>query len=81
MDKKFYRNIEDVLRGIDASRSAEDMLRETLRQIVAVCAEQYGSESGRLYREQDDQFTLIESVGEYGESITRRRCSSSLTTG
>ncbi|MBK9302326.1 MAG: PP2C family protein-serine/threonine phosphatase [bacterium] len=70
MDKKFYRNIEDVLRGIDASRSAEDMLRETLRQIVAVCAEQYGIESGRLYREQDDQFTLIESVGEYGESIT-----------
>ncbi len=70
MDKKFYRNIEDVLRRIDASRSAEDMLRETLREIVAVCAEQYGIESGRLYREQDDRFTLIESVGEYGESIT-----------
>jgi len=70
VDKKFYRNIEDVLRRIDASRSAEDMLRETLREIVAVCAEQYGIESGRLYREQDDQFTLIESVGEYGESIT-----------
>jgi len=67
--KKFYRSIENVLRRIDDARGAEPMLRETLREIVGCCSEEYGIESGRLYRERAGDYVLIESVGEYGDEI------------
>jgi sigma-B regulation protein RsbU (phosphoserine phosphatase) len=67
--KRFYRDIEAILRRIDSSLGAEDMLRATLDAIVESCAEEYGIESGRLYRDEGGFFELIASVGEYGESI------------
>jgi len=67
--KRFYRNIENVLRQIDDARGAEPMLRETLLEIVGCCAEEYGIESGRLYRERAGDYVLIESIGEYGDEI------------
>ncbi|MBU0742923.1 PP2C family protein-serine/threonine phosphatase [bacterium] len=70
MDKKIYRNMEEILRRIDASGGVEEMLREILRRIVGVWADDYGIESGRLYREGEDEYELIESVGEYGDAIT-----------
>ena len=70
MEKLFYRNMEKVLRRIDDASGAEEMLREILREIVGCCAEDYGIESGRLYREDEQVFTLIESVGEFGPAIT-----------
>ena len=69
MVKKFYRNMEEVLQYIDASSGTEEMLCETLREIVGCCADEYGIESGRFYREGEDEFTLIESVGEFGAAI------------
>lgn len=68
--KQIYRNMEEVLRRIDASSGVEEMLRETLRGIVGGWADEYGIASGRLYREAEDAYELIESVGEYGEAIT-----------
>jgi len=68
--KKFYRDIEQLLRDIDSSKSNDQMLRTTLERIVDTCAEEHGIESGRLYRERATFFELIASVGEYGESIT-----------
>jgi len=67
--KRFYRDIEALLRRIDTSLGAEEMLRATLDAIVESCAEEYGIESGRLYRDQGGSFELIASVGEYGEAI------------
>ena len=68
--KQIYRNMEEVLRRIDASSGVEEMLRETLRGIVGGWADEYGIASGRLYREAEDAYELIESVGEYGDAIT-----------
>ncbi len=69
MAKKIYRNMEDVLQRIDASGSDEDMLREIMREIVENWTES-GIESGRLYREGEGEYTLIASVGEFGDAIT-----------
>jgi len=71
--KKFYRNIEAVLREIDSSTRPDRMLRDILGKIVESFAEEYGIESGRLYRESGGDFELIASVGEYGDSITGKR--------
>jgi len=71
--KKFYRDIEGLLREIDSSSSNAQMLRTTLERIVESCSEEYGIESGRLYRERPTVFELIASVGEYGESITGKK--------
>lgn len=73
MYKKFYRDIEGLLREIDSSTSDDRMLRTTLERIVESCAEEYGIESGRLYRERATAYELIDSVGEYGESIKGKR--------
>jgi sigma-B regulation protein RsbU (phosphoserine phosphatase) len=70
MVKQIYRDMEEILRRIDDAGDTEAMLRETLREIVTSCADEYGIESGRLYREDEDVFTLIESVGEFGAAIT-----------
>lgn len=70
MIKKIYRAMEDVLRRISASGDAETMLREIMHEIVGDWAEDYGIASGRLYRETETAYELIESVGEYGDSIT-----------
>jgi sigma-B regulation protein RsbU (phosphoserine phosphatase) len=67
--KRLYRDIEAILRRIDASLGAEDMLRATLDAIIESCTEEDGLELGRLYRDQGGSFELIASVGEYGEAI------------
>ncbi len=76
MVKKIYRNMEDVLRRIDSSSGAEDMMREILREIVENWTES-GIESGRLYREGEGEYTLIDSVGEFGDTITGKTVSKS----
>ena len=67
--KKLFRDIEEILRSLDGSQNNSDMLRQTLRAIIDSCSEEYGIESGRLYREQGSDFVLIESVGGFGSSI------------
>lgn len=69
MSKKLYRDIEDLLRQIDTNLDAESMLRATLHAIVIDGADEHGIESGRLYVESGDQYELIASEGEFGESI------------
>lgn len=75
MYKKLYRNVEQLLRQIDASTGTEDMLRMTARRIVETCAEAYGIENGRLYREQALDYVLIESIGGRGQSIVGKTVS------
>lgn len=75
MYKKLYRNVEQLLRQIDASTGTEDMLRMTVRRIVETCAEAYGIENGRLYREQALDYVLIESIGGRGQSIVGKTVS------
>ncbi len=74
MNKKFYRHIERLLRHIDASTSTEEMLRRTVRGIVDT-GTAWGIESGRLYREQERDYLLIESIGEFGARIVGKTVS------
>lgn len=69
MSKKFYRDVEDILRRIEDASDTEQTLRLILHRLVDESADEYGIESGRLYRERAEDYLLIESVGEYGESI------------
>lgn len=70
MHKKFYRALEHLLRGIDASAGDEQMLHKVVKLLVAPeHAQLFGIASGRIYRERALDFVLIESIGEYGESI------------
>jgi sigma-B regulation protein RsbU (phosphoserine phosphatase) len=73
--KKLYRDIEKLLRQIDNSTGTEDMLRMTVRRIVETCAQVYGIESGRLYREQPHEYLLIESIGGHGSRIVGKTVS------
>ena len=75
MYKKLYRDIEKLLRQIDNSTGTEDMLRMTVRGIVETCAQVYGIESGRLYREQPHEYLLIESIGGHGSRIVGKTVS------
>jgi serine phosphatase RsbU (regulator of sigma subunit) len=69
MPKKFFRSVEQLLRQIDHSGGPEEMLRLILRRLVETYAAVYGIESGRLYREREQDYILIESIGEYGRAI------------
>jgi sigma-B regulation protein RsbU (phosphoserine phosphatase) len=75
--KKFYRSVEEIFRQIDDGDDTEQTLRQILHRLVEDSADEYGIESGRLYRERTDDFLLIESVGEYGESIEGKTVSKS----
>jgi len=68
--KKFYRALERLLRDIDDSAGDELMLHVVVQALVSGdYARLFGIASGRIYRERSLDFVLIESVGEYGESI------------
>ncbi|MCP4143920.1 MAG: PP2C family protein-serine/threonine phosphatase [bacterium] len=69
MNKQVYRDIEEILREIDHASETTEMLSETLRALVKSCAEEYGIESGRLYRETGSNYVLVDSTGEFGEGI------------
>ena len=69
MYKKIYRDVEDILSHIDDDADAEQTLRQILHRLVEDSADEYGIESGRLYRERVDDYVLIESVGGYGDTI------------
>jgi sigma-B regulation protein RsbU (phosphoserine phosphatase) len=67
--KKFYRDLEQMLNEIDVSTDAEDLLRAIVRRLMQTLREPYGIESGRVYREREDDYQLIESIGEFGDAI------------
>lgn len=70
MHKTFYRSLEHLLRNIDASEGDEQMLITVVEELVnGSDADLFGIASGRVYRERTLEFTLIKSVGEYGEAI------------
>ena len=73
MPKKFFRDIEQLLRHIDDASGSEEMLRVILRRLVETYADSYGIASGRLYRERSHDYELIESIGEYGDAISGKR--------
>lgn len=76
MHKKFYRALEHLLRDIDASAGDEHMLTTVIEQLVqGENASLFGIASGRAWREQGNDFVLIESIGEYGEAIEGKRVS------
>jgi serine phosphatase RsbU (regulator of sigma subunit) len=67
--KKLFREIETILRSLDDTKGRSEILRQTLHAIIESCSEEYGIDSGRLYREQGGYFVLIESVGGFGDKI------------
>jgi len=70
LHKIFYRTLERLLRNIDDSAGDEQMLNEVVEKLVnGEQAEHFGIVSGRVYRERALDYVLIESIGEYGESI------------
>jgi serine phosphatase RsbU (regulator of sigma subunit) len=77
MSKRFFRNIEQLLRQIDSVAGDEQLLREILARLVESYSEPYGIESGRLYREREQDYLLIESIGEFGKAIAGKAISKS----
>lgn len=70
MHKRLYRTVERLLETIDDSSGGEAMLREVLRLLVYnPAAETLGIVSGRLYREQKQDYCLIDSVGGLGDAL------------
>ncbi len=76
MPKQFFRKLERLLRGIDISAGDEELLTSVLKQLVeSDDAALYGIESGRLYRERSQDFILITSIGEFGDTIAGKTIS------
>jgi sigma-B regulation protein RsbU (phosphoserine phosphatase) len=45
------------------------MLLNIVHRLVDTLSQSYGIASGRVYREREDDYILIESIGEYGQAI------------
>ena len=76
MPKKLYRTVENLLDRIDHSRGDEQMLVDLLHLLVESDATTgYGVVSGRLYRERDNDYLLIKSIGGLGPEIVGRTVS------
>jgi sigma-B regulation protein RsbU (phosphoserine phosphatase) len=74
--KKLYRTVENLLDRIDHSRGDEQMLVDLLHLLVESDATTgYGVVSGRLYRERDNDYLLIKSIGGLGPEIVGRTVS------
>ena len=78
MHKRLYRTVESLLERIDHSAGDEKMLLEILQLLVeGEEAQSFGVDSGRLYREEDTEYLLIESIGEHGPAIAGKTVSKS----
>ncbi|RKZ16930.1 hypothetical protein DRQ50_05565 [bacterium] len=76
MQKKLYRTIERLLDQIDNSLGNEQTLVEVLHALVeSPDMATLGVISGRLYRERERDYLLIESLGEHGPSIAGKTVS------
>ena len=76
MHKILYRTVESLLERIDNSAGDEKMLLEILQLLVeGKEAQAFGINSGRLYREEDTEYLLIESIGEHGSAIAGKTVS------
>lgn len=70
MQKKLYRTVDALLEKIDHSAGDEKALSDILHALVdSTDMSGYGVVSGRLYRERERDYLLIESIGEHGPSI------------
>jgi len=70
VQKKLYRTVEALLEKIDHSAGDEKALRDILHALVeSPDMEGFGVVSGRLYREREADYLLIESLGEHGPAI------------
>jgi serine phosphatase RsbU (regulator of sigma subunit) len=77
MTKKLFRSIEHLLSSLEATTDAEEMLSRILHRLVGTYSEAHGIESGRLYREREHDYLLIESIGEFGRTIAGKTISKS----
>lgn len=78
MHKRLYRTVESLLDRIDNSAGDEKMLVEILHLLVqGKEARTFGVVSGRLYREESQEYRLIESIGEHGAAIAGKTVSKS----
>jgi sigma-B regulation protein RsbU (phosphoserine phosphatase) len=74
--KRLYRTVERLLETIDDSSGGEAMLLDVLQLLVNnPAAEKLGIVSGRLYREQKQDYCLIESLGGLGASLAGKTVS------
>jgi hypothetical protein len=70
MQKKLYRTVNGLLEKIDHSAGDEQALVGILHALVeSPDMSGYGVVSGRLYRERERDYMLIESIGEHGAAI------------
>lgn len=78
MHKHLYRTVEDLLERIDNSSGDEKMLVDILELLVnSPDTRNLGVVSGRLYREEQREYRLIESIGEHGAAIAGKTVSKS----
>lgn len=76
MHKQLYRTVENLLDRIDHSAGDERMLSDILKLLVqSPDAASIGVYSGRLYREREQDYLLIESIGERGSAIAGKTVS------
>ncbi len=70
MQKKLYRTVQGLLEKIDHSAGDEKALIDILHALAEnPDVASFGVVSGRLYRERENDYVLIESVGEHGPAI------------
>jgi serine phosphatase RsbU (regulator of sigma subunit) len=76
LHKKLYRTVENLMDRIDHSEGDEKMLVGILHQLVeSDHTVDLGVVSGRLYREQENEYLLINSVSGLGPEITGKAVS------
>ena len=70
MPKQYYRTVESLLDKIDHSTGDEAMLVDILHLLVKnLDTDSFGVKSGRLFRERETDYLLIESLGDLGATI------------
>jgi serine phosphatase RsbU (regulator of sigma subunit) len=74
--KHLYRTVENLLDRIDHSAGDEKMLLDILRLLVeSDDMTSFGVVSGRLYRERERDYVLIQSISGHGPEITGKAVS------
>jgi sigma-B regulation protein RsbU (phosphoserine phosphatase) len=67
--RDFYRKLSGIMGGIDRAQGLESMLTQILESVTREFSEDLGIQSGRLYRDETDEFVIVRSFGSKGKGL------------
>lgn len=67
--RDFYRKLTAILGGIDRAQGLESMLTQILETVTREFSEDLGIQSGRLYRDETEEFVIVRSFGSKGKEL------------